>query len=111
MDSDGEVILYENIRKFELYGVIKVKISVEDVKYIAKLAKLSITSEQAQKMVKEFESVDRLDLKAVRTDPQYRNAEPVLRKDEISVFEDKEKLLQNSKSLRDDYITVPKIIE
>jgi len=98
--------------------VVKVKISVEDVIYIAKLAKLSITFEEAQKMVGEFEgiltyfeSIDRLDSGDALPDPPEREMGTVLRKDEISVFEDKEKLFLNAKSMRDSYIRVPKIIE
>jgi len=98
--------------------VIEMKISVEDVTYIAKLAKLSITFEEAQKMVGEFEgiltyfeSIDRLDLRDALPDPRERDTGTVLRKDEISVFEDKEKLFLNAKSMRDSYIKVPKIIE
>jgi aspartyl-tRNA(Asn)/glutamyl-tRNA(Gln) amidotransferase subunit C len=94
------------------------KISVEDVKYIAKLAKLSFTEEQAQKMVKDFEgilshfeSIDKFDLSDVTLDLYSEGMKPVLRKDETSVFEDKKKLFQNVKSMRDTYIKVPKIIE
>lgn len=93
-------------------------ISVEDVKYIAKLAKLSITPEQAQNLVKEFEdilshfeSIDKIDLSDVHPDLYSEDIKPVLRKDEISVFEDKEKLFQNAKSMSDTYIKVPIIIE
>jgi len=98
--------------------VIEMKISVEDVRYIAKLAKLSITFEEAQKMVGEFEgiltyfeSIDRLDLSDILPNPPERDTGTVLRKDEISVFEDKQKLFLNAKSMRDSYISVPKIIE
>ncbi len=94
------------------------KISVEDVKYIAKLAKLSFSEEQAQKMVKEFESIlshfesiDKFDLSDVILDLYSEDMKPVLRKDETSVFEDKKKLFQNVKSMSDTYIKVPKIIE
>jgi len=94
------------------------KISVEDVNYIAKLAKLSITSEQAQKMVKEFESIlshfesiDKFDLSDVPLDLYSEDMKTVLRKDETSVFPDKKKLFQNVKSMNDTYIKVPKIIE
>ncbi len=94
------------------------KISVEDVNYIAKLSKLNITSEQAQKMLKEFESIlshfesiDKFDLSDVDIDLFNDNMKPVLRKDENSVFEDKKKLFQNVKSMSDTYIKVPKIIE
>jgi len=95
-----------------------VKISVDDVKYIAKLAKLNFTENQAEKMVKEFEgilshfeSIDRLDLSDVKPDIYTEDLTPVLRKDEISVFTDKKKLFQNVKSMSDTYIKVPKIIE
>ncbi|HOS69453.1 MAG TPA: Asp-tRNA(Asn)/Glu-tRNA(Gln) amidotransferase subunit GatC [Bacillota bacterium] len=98
--------------------MIEMKISVEDVRYIAKLAKLSITFEEAQKMVGEFEgiltyfeSIDRLDLSDILPNPPERDTGTVLRKDEISVFEDKQKLFLNAKSMRDSYISVPKIIE
>lgn len=94
------------------------KISVDDVKYIAKLAKLSFTEDQAQKMVKEFEgilshfeSIDKLDLSDVKLDLYSEDMISVLRKDENSVFEDKKKLFQNVKSMSDTYIKVPKIIE
>lgn len=94
------------------------EISVEDVRYIAKLAKLSFTEVQAEKMVKEFEgilshfeSIDRLDLSDVPLDLYSEDMESVLRKDETSVFSDKEKLFQNVKSMSDTYIKVPKIIE
>lgn len=94
------------------------RISVEDVKYIAKLAKLTFNEEQAQKMVKEFESIlshfesiDKFDLGDVQLDLYSEDMKPVLRKDETSVFEDKKKLFQNVKSMSDTYIKVPKIIE
>ncbi len=94
------------------------KISVEDVNYIAKLAKLSFTEGQTRKMVKEFEgilthfeSIDKLDLSDVRLDLYSEAMKPVLRKDQSSVFEDKEKLFKNAKSMSDAYIKVPKIIE
>ncbi|KUO71833.1 MAG: glutamyl-tRNA amidotransferase [Clostridia bacterium BRH_c25] len=94
------------------------KISIEDVNYIAKLAKLSFTEEQAQKMVKEFESIlshfesiDKFDLSDVQLDLYSEDMKPALRKDEICVFEDKKKLFQNVKSMSDTYIKVPKIIE
>ena len=94
------------------------KISVGDVRYIAKLAKLSISFEQAQKMVKEFEgilthfeSIGRLDLGDAQPEPLERDSGTVLREDETSVFEDKKKLFLNTKSISDSYIEVPKIIE
>jgi len=94
------------------------KITVENVNYIAKLAKLNFTEEQAQKMTKEFESIlshfesiDKFDLSDVSLDIYSENLKSVLRKDEMKVFEDKKKLFQNVKSMRDTSIQVPKIIE
>lgn len=94
------------------------KISIEDVNYIAKLSKLSFTEEQAQKLAKEFESIlshfesiDKFDLSDIHLDLYSDDLKSVLRKDETAVFEDKKKLFQNAKSMKDTYIKVPKIIE
>jgi len=94
------------------------KITIENVNYIAKLAKLNFTEEAAEKMAKEFESIlshfesiDKFDLSDVSLDLYSENLKSVLRKDEMTVFEDKKKLFQNVKSMRDTSIQVPKIIE
>lgn len=94
------------------------KITLENVNYIAKLAKLSFTEEQAEKLAEEFEgilthfeSLDKIDLSDISLDLYSENLKSVLRKDEATVFEDKKKLFQNVKSLRDTSIQVPKIIE
>lgn len=94
------------------------KITIENVNYIAKLAKLNFTEEEAEKMTKEFqsilsnfESIDKIDLSDVSLDIYSENLKSVLRKDEMTVFEDKKKLFQNVKSMRDTSIQVPKIIE
>ena len=94
------------------------KITLENVNYIAKLAKLSFNEEQAEKLAQEFEgilthfeSLDKLDLSDISLDIYSENLKSVLRKDEATVFEDKKKLFQNVKSLRDTSIQVPKIIE
>ena len=94
------------------------KITIENVNYIAKLAKLNFTKQEAEKMTKEFESIlshfesiDKFDLSDVSLDIYSENLKSVLRKDEMAVFEDKKKLFQNVKSMRDTSIQVPKIIE
>ena len=94
------------------------KITIENVNYIAKLAKLNFTEEQAEKMTKEFqsilsnfESIDKIDLSDISLDLYSENSKSVLRKDEMTVFEDKKKLFRNVKSMRDTSIQVPKIIE
>lgn len=94
------------------------KISVEDINYIAGLAKLRLTPEQAESMIKElervlshFEVIDRMDLDDNSPDTCDCSINPVFRQDEVFVFEDKEKLFRNTGAMRDAYIKVPKIIE
>jgi aspartyl/glutamyl-tRNA(Asn/Gln) amidotransferase, C subunit len=93
-------------------------ISIDDVKYIAKLAKLKFTDEEAEKMSKDFEgilehfkSIDKFDLSAVDLNKYKDGLESVIRKDEVEVYEDKGKLFQNAKTKRETYVEVPKIIE
>jgi len=94
------------------------KVEIKDVKYIAKLSKLSFTETEIQKLVGEFESIlshfesiDNFDLSDINLDLISDELKPVLRKDEVKYFEDKKKLLQNVKSMKGTAIMVPKIIE
>ena len=94
------------------------KITMDEVTYIAKLAKLRFTEVEAKKMAEEFqgilthfESIDKFDLSHINLDIFSEDLKPVVRKDETAVFEDKKKLFQNVKSMTDTYIKVPKIIE
>lgn len=94
------------------------KVTVDDVKYIAKLTKLDFSEEEAEDLAKEFESIlehfkaiDKLDLSDIQVDIFSEDLKPVLRKDVSTVFEDKKKLFQNVKSMRDTAIIVPKIID
>ncbi|MGE5677958.1 MAG: Asp-tRNA(Asn)/Glu-tRNA(Gln) amidotransferase subunit GatC [Pseudomonadota bacterium] len=93
-------------------------ISVDDVKYIARLAKLSFSDEQTAQLVKDFEgilthfeAINKLDLNDVSPDSYVEEIATVLRKDETFAFTDKEKLFRNAKAMSDSYIEVPKIIE
>ena len=92
-------------------------VSVEEVKHIAKLAKLGFTEEETLKIAKEFEAIlthfktiDNLDLDDVDIN-EFDEVNTEFRKDIPEVFEDKKKLMQNVKTLRDGAIEVPKIIE
>jgi aspartyl-tRNA(Asn)/glutamyl-tRNA(Gln) amidotransferase subunit C len=93
-------------------------VSIDEVKYIAKLAKMEFTDEEAKRMAKEFEailghfeSIDKFDLSSVDLNKYKEGLKSVIRKDEVTIYEDKEKLFQNVKTKRDTYIEVPKIIE
>ncbi|MCC3867012.1 Asp-tRNA(Asn)/Glu-tRNA(Gln) amidotransferase subunit GatC [Terrisporobacter mayombei] len=89
-------------------------ITKEDVKYIAKLAKLKFSEEEAEVFAGEFENIleqfktlDKLNLEDVETE---RPKVAVVRKD-ICKKCDMEDLYRNSKNMRETSIEVPKIIE
>ncbi|QGU94515.1 Asp-tRNA(Asn)/Glu-tRNA(Gln) amidotransferase subunit GatC [Clostridium bovifaecis] len=93
------------------------KVSVDDVKYIAKLAKLKFSDKELEKMTKEFESIlshfeaiDNANLDEIRLD-EFDKVNTEFRKDRVEVFEDKKKLFSNVKSMRGTSIEVPKVIE
>ena len=92
------------------------KVTIDEVKYIAQLSKLKFSDEEAEKFAGEFESIldsfkylSELDLE-IQDDIEKEELKPVVRKDEVKDFECKN-LFRNVKSMRDSYIEVPKIIE
>lgn len=92
-------------------------VDFDTVKYIAKLAKLKFTDEEALKLAKEFEAIlghfetiDKVDLSDIDIN-EFDEVNTEFRKDIPKTYEDKKKLLQNVKTLRDGAIEVPKIIE
>lgn len=93
------------------------KVSIDEVKYIAQLSKLKFSDEEAAKFAVEFENIlehfqylNELDLE-IKDDQNYKGElKPVVRKDEVKVFECKD-LFRNVKDMQDTYIKVPKIIE
>lgn len=93
------------------------KISKEEVAYIAKLANLSFTEEETERFVKEFdnilthlENIDKENLDGVDVNV-FNQGESVLREDKIKVFENKRELFRNVKNMRDTSIEIPKVIE
>ncbi|WP_244835397.1 Asp-tRNA(Asn)/Glu-tRNA(Gln) amidotransferase subunit GatC [Clostridium sp. BJN0001] len=91
-------------------------VSIDEVKYIAKLSKLKFTDDEAEKFSKEFESVldnfkylNELDL-SIKDDVKVDTLEPVERKDEIKDFGEKD-LFRNVKNMQDGYLKVPKTFD
>ena len=89
-------------------------ITKDNVKYIAKLAKLKFNDEEAEVFAREFENIleqfktlDKLNLDDVEIE---RPTNAVLRKD-ISKKCELDDLYSNVKVMRDTAIEVPKIIE
>lgn len=94
------------------------KLSVEEVRYIAKLAKLSFTVEEEQKLLKDFdeilshfEAINSIDLSDIEAKSYFETEEQFLRSDEPVFFEDRDKLFRNICSMREFFIQVPRIIE
>ncbi|WP_432404661.1 Asp-tRNA(Asn)/Glu-tRNA(Gln) amidotransferase subunit GatC [Wukongibacter sp. M2B1] len=93
------------------------KISKEEVRYIAKLAKLSFTEEETEKFVMEFddilthfENIDKENIDVIGSNT-FDKGESILRMDEVKVFENKKELFSNAKSIRGTSIEIPKVIE
>lgn len=94
------------------------KLSVEEVRYIARLAKLCFTEEEEHKLLKDFEAIlshfeaiDSIDLSDVKSESYFEVEEQFLRNDEPAVFEDRDKLFRNICSMSECFIKVPRIIE
>ncbi|EKQ57285.1 MULTISPECIES: Asp-tRNA(Asn)/Glu-tRNA(Gln) amidotransferase subunit GatC [unclassified Clostridium] len=92
------------------------KVSIDEVKYIAKLSKLKFSDEEAEKFAHEFENIlnsfqylNELDLE-INDDSDKSNLKPIVRKDEVKSFECND-LFRNVKDMHETYIRVPKIIE
>ncbi len=89
-------------------------ITKEDVKYIAKLAKLQFSEEEAtvfagefENILEQFKTLDKLHLEGVEIE---KPKVAVVRKD-ICKKCDIDDLYRNSKKMRETSIEVPKIIE
>lgn len=93
------------------------KVDIDTIHYIAKLAKLKFTDQEAKTFASEFEeilnhiaNIEKEDFTEMEMNV-YDNKEPVLRKDEVKIFEDKKKLFQNVKEKQDNAIVIPKVVE
>ncbi|SET10952.1 aspartyl/glutamyl-tRNA(Asn/Gln) amidotransferase subunit C [Natronincola peptidivorans] len=93
------------------------KVTIEEIQYIAKLAKLKFQEEEAAVFAKEFDSIlahfeniNKEDYTEIEKG-QLEKPTSTLRKDEEKYFEEKEALFQNVKGMREGYIELPKIVE
>lgn len=94
------------------------KIDKEEVLYIAKLAKLKFTEEEALELASEFEGVLKHFDSLKGTDLELQNYEDSedfiitdFRDDVVEHFEDNDKLFSNFKDVKDRYVRIPKVIE
>ena len=72
--------------------------------------KLGLEPDEFENILEHFQYLNELDLE-IKDDQNYKGElKPVVRKDEVKVFECKD-LFRNVKDMQDTYIKVPKIIE
>ncbi len=93
-------------------------IDLKTIKHIAKLSRISLEDEKAQKLATDlssiFEFIEKLnELNTKDVDPLTSIAETTLkfRKDEVKSENIREKILKNSPSDNKDFFVVPKVIE
>lgn len=94
------------------------KISNEEVKHIAKLAKLSLTDEEVEKYAKDLESIatfveklNEVDITGVEPTAHIVDKKNVFRKDENKPSIEREQMLKNAPSKEAGCISVPKVVE
>lgn len=93
-------------------------ISTEDVKYVAALAKIAITDDEAAKFTKELDAIlgyvqqlDAVDTTGLQPTYQVTGLTSVMRPDElIDYHTTRNDLLKNAARTRDGYIEVPKVL-
>ncbi len=93
------------------------KVDIETIYYIAKLAKLNFTQEEAEAFANEFEgilnhfaNIDKEDLTGIQIN-DYDKKKSALRKDQTRIYKDKKKLFQNVKEMQNNAIVIPKVME
>tara|TARA_B100000029_G_scaffold155854_1_gene151209 strand:- start:150 stop:437 length:288 start_codon:yes stop_codon:yes gene_type:complete len=91
---------------------------LKTIKHIAKLSRISLEDEKAQKLATDlssiFEFIEKLnELNTENVEPLTSIAETKLkfRKDEIKSENIREKILKNSPSDNEDFFVVPKVVE
>ena len=93
------------------------KVSKEEILYIANLANLKIKDEEIEEYIKNLQDilnfaniVNRAPTEGLDTANGAIDNSNVFRKDEIKVFEDNKALLQNAPEQEDNMFKIPKVI-
>lgn len=94
------------------------KISEEEVKHIANLAKLNLSDEEVQKYSKDLgdiasfvEKLNEVDVTGVEPTAHILNIKNVFRKDEVCSTFEREEILKNAPSKEAGCISVPRVVE
>ncbi len=102
--------------KFLLVFGGKNMISTEDVKHVAKLARLELTEEEINKFSKQLgeilkyvEQMNEIDTTGIEPMPHAIPVYNVMREDEVKYEETKEEMMANAPYEEDGFFRVPKI--
>ena len=93
-------------------------IAIDDVKYVAALAKIAISDDEAEKLTKELDAIlgyvrqlDGVDVSGLEPTYQVTGLKNVMRSDEVIDYgTTRESRLKNASRQRDGYIEVPKVL-
>ncbi len=93
------------------------KTDTDVINYIAALAKLKFSNDEAEKFAEEFQQImmhfnnlDTVDLSSVDMNG-LDQLQPFLREDVLKIFKNEAELFSNVRDFKDNYILTPKVIE
>lgn len=96
----------------------QVKITTDNVKYVAKLARLNVTEDEAVKLANEMESIitfadmlSEIDTSSVAPTNHAMKVQNVFREDKVTGSYDREAILKNAPSQDEGCYLVPKVVE
>lgn len=94
------------------------KITTDDVRYVANLARLNVTDNEAEKLTSEMESIinfanmlSELDTSSVAPTNHAMKVENVFREDIVGESYNREDILKNAPSQDSGCYSVPKVVE
>ena len=110
------IIVLETHSKMEVYEVTR--ISKEEVKHVANLARLAISEEETEKLQKQLDSIitfaeqlNELDTENIEPTTHVLHMKNVLREDKASKGLPREEVLKNAPDHQNGQIRVPGIME
>jgi aspartyl-tRNA(Asn)/glutamyl-tRNA(Gln) amidotransferase subunit C len=93
------------------------KVSIETIEHIAKLAKLKFEAEEMGRFVAEFDHIlehfanlEQEDLSGIDA-KSFESKESVFREDIKKEYGSRKELFRNAKTMRDTYILIPKVMD
>ncbi|RFU68921.1 Asp-tRNA(Asn)/Glu-tRNA(Gln) amidotransferase subunit GatC [Peribacillus saganii] len=94
------------------------RISIEQVKHVAHLARLAVSEEEAEKFTKQLDAIisfaeqlNELDTENVEPTSHVLNMKNVLREDKAKKGLPIEEVIKNAPDSKDGYVRVPSILE